>query len=129
MKQVIQEIKENKIYKTITESKVFKALVKFYNYGNVKYVLFLYLVAFLLCFYTLATNSFTLPLSGDFVLQEIPFYYNGYDDWWTYITTGEFVMWDENTNLGVNNIGANSFYYLLNIFFLPTILVPSLTLK
>lgn len=124
MKQVIQEIKEYKIYKKITESKVFKALVKFYNYGNVKYVLFLYLVAFLLCFYTLATNSFTLPLSGDFVLQEIPFYYNGYDDWWTYITTGEFVMWDENTNLGVNNIGANSFYYLLNIFFLPTILVP-----
>ena len=70
------------------------------------------------------TNMFTIPLGGDFVLQEIPFYYNGYDDYWSAITKGEFVFWDENTNLGVNNIGANSFYYLLDIFFLPTLLVP-----
>ena len=121
---MLTKIKEHIVFKKIVNSKAYLLLNKLYNYGNVKYVLFLYFVAFVLFFNTLLYNQFTIPLNGDFVLQEIPFYYNGYDDWWTYITTGEFVMWDPNTNLGANNIGSNSFYYLLNIFFLPTLLVP-----
>ena len=121
---MLAKIKKINIFQKIINSKAYLLINKFYNYGNVKYVLFLYFVAFVLFFNTLLHNQFTIPLNGDFVLQEIPFYYNGYDDWWMYITTGEFVMWDPNTNLGTNNIGANSFYYLLNVFFLPTLLVP-----
>lgn len=116
--------KEREVNNGFKNSKIYLFLKKIYNHKNVKYVLFLYLVS-LFCFgITLINNYFTLPVNGDFVLQEIPFYYNGYDDWWTFIKTGKFVFWDENTNLGMNNIGANSFYYLLNIFFLPTLLVP-----
>ncbi len=88
------------------------------------YVVFLYVIAFLAFFNTLANNSFVIPVSGDFVIQEIPFYFNGYDDWWTALKTGHFPLWDESAMLGVNNIGANSFYYLFNIFFLPTLLFP-----
>lgn len=88
------------------------------------FIIFMYLVAFTMFFYTLIRNQFTIPVSGDFVLQEIPFYFNGYDDWWTFFTTGKFVLWDDSGMLGVNNIGANSFYYLFNPFFLVLLIVP-----
>lgn len=90
----------------------------------VGFIAFLYVICFLMFFVTLVRNSFTIPISGDFTLQEIPFYFNGYDDWWTAITTGEFVLWDDSGMLGVNNIGANSFYYLFNPFFLVLLFVP-----
>lgn len=90
----------------------------------VRYVCFLYVVCFAMFIYTLIRNQCTIPVSGDFTLQEIPFYFNGYDDWWHAITTGEFVMWDDSAFLGVNNIGANSFYYLFNPFFLVLLIFP-----
>ena len=120
-----EKITNSKIYQKVIKSETYNDVKNYLGrHTNVKYVLFLYMIAFLLFAITLINNQFTIPLGGDFVLQEIPFYYNGYDDWWTYLTKGEFVFWDENTNLGANNIGSNSFYYLLNIFFLPTLLVP-----
>lgn len=119
-----EKVKTNKYYQKFINSKFYSLLKRFIEHKNVKYVLFLYFVSFCLFAYTLINNYFVIPLSGDFYLQEIPFYYNGYDDWWSYLKSGEFVFWDENTNIGVNNIGSNSFYYLLNIFFLPTLLVP-----
>ena len=88
------------------------------------FIVFSYVVVFLMFFIVLVRNSFTIPVSGDFTLQQIPFYYNGYDDWWASITSGQFVMWDDSGMLGVNNIGANSFYYLFNPFFLVLLLVP-----
>lgn len=90
----------------------------------VTYVFLLYVVAFLTFGYTLIRNSFVIPISGDFVIQEIPFYFNGYDDWKEAFATGHFPLWDDSAFLGVNNIGANAFYYLFNIFFLPTLLLP-----
>jgi hypothetical protein len=78
------------------------------------------------CFYAFALvgNLFTVPLSGDYVLQQIPFYLNGYDDWWHFFRTGEFLLWDHSTYLGSNYIGSNSFYYYLNPFFLPILIFP-----
>ncbi len=90
----------------------------------VRFIVFMYLAAFTMFAYTLVRNSFTIPIGGDFTLQQIPFYFNGYDDWWHALTTGEFVMWDDSGFLGVNNIGANSFYYLFNPFFLILLIVP-----
>lgn len=77
---------------------------------------FLFVVAVVFFFNILIHNSLSLPLSGDYSLQQIPFYTNGYDDWWKFLKTGEFPMWDYSTYLGVNNIGSNTFYYLLNPF-------------
>ena len=88
------------------------------------FFVFMYSIAFVMFFYTLIRNQFTIPVSGDFTLQEIPFYFNGYDDWWTFFKTGQFVLWDDSAMLGVNNIGANSFYYLFNPFFLVLLIVP-----
>ena len=88
------------------------------------YFLFLFGLAFIMAIDVLLIESFTIPLGGDYVQQQIPFYTNGYDDWWHFLKTGEFPLWDSNTVLGVNNIGANSFYYFLNPFFLPILLCP-----
>ena len=82
------------------------------------------LTAFFCFATTYFTNMFTIPLGGDFVLQEIPFIFNGYDDWKYFFKTGEFVLWDTSGFLGVNNIGANQFYYLTSPWFLIYLLFP-----
>ena len=116
IKLITSDIKQK-----LLENKVVKYLVDFYNKVTqntwVTYVIFLYVVGLLVFGYTLVNNSFVIPVSGDFVVQEIPFYYNGYDDWWTAISTGKFPLWDEQAILGVNNIGANSFYYLFLYYY------------
>jgi uncharacterized membrane protein YfhO len=88
------------------------------------YVAYLTITGLLFFAFALINNVFTVPLSGDYVLQQIPFYLNGYDDWWHFLTTGEFPLWDASTYLGSNNIGSNAFYYLTNPFFLPILLFP-----
>ncbi len=97
---------------------------KLFSHSWFSYVFLLYIVAFIAFGYTLLNNKMVIPVSGDFVIQEIPFYFNGYDDWWTALRTGHFPLWDESGMLGVNNVGANAFYYLFNIFFLPALLFP-----
>jgi uncharacterized membrane protein YfhO len=89
-----------------------------------RYVLYLIMVGVLFYGVALVSNAFTIPLSGDYVMQQIPFYYNGYDDWWHFFKTGEFVLWDSSTYLGSSNIGSNSFYYYMNPFFLPILIFP-----
>ena len=88
------------------------------------YFWFLVLVGILFYCSSLFINWFTTPFTGDYTSQEFAFYTNGYDDWWHFFTTGEFVLFDTNTFLGVNNIGANSFYYLFSPFFMPILLCP-----
>lgn len=89
-----------------------------------KFVIYLFVIAILFFIYPLFTEQFTIPLGGDYTQQQIPFYTNGYDDWWNFIKTGQFPLWDSNTFLGANNIGSNAFYYSLNPFFLPILLFP-----
>ncbi len=74
--------------------------------------------------YSLFTEYWTVPYGGDYTQQQIPLYYNGYDTWMTFFKTGEFVLWDNNVFLGVDNIGSNSFYYLFDPFFFPVLLFP-----
>ncbi|HMM00180.1 MAG TPA: YfhO family protein [Bacilli bacterium] len=88
------------------------------------YAIFLTVLAIAYFSSALFSNLWTVPLGGDYTQQTIPFYTNGYDDWWHFITTGEFPLWDSSTNLGVNNIGSNAFYYALNPFFLPILIFP-----
>ena len=88
------------------------------------YFVFLTLLGVLFFATSLFVNYFTTPFTGDYCMQQFAFYTNGYGDWWHFLTTGEFVLYDTNTFLGVNNIGSNSFYYLFDPFFLPILLVP-----
>ena len=88
------------------------------------YILVTAVIAFSYFGFVLITEQFTIPLGGDFTQQQIPFYTNGYDDWWRFIKTGQFPLWDSNTFLGASNVGSNSFYYAMNPFFFPILLFP-----
>lgn len=106
--------------------KPFLEKIKFLTNINSLFYYFWFLVLVGVLFYctSLFVNCFTTPFTGDYTSQEFAFYTNGYDDWWHFFTTGEFVLFDTNTFLGVNNIGANSFYYLFSPFFMPILLCP-----
>jgi uncharacterized membrane protein YfhO len=69
-------------------------------------------------------NGLTLPINGDYILQQLHFYYEGYDAYWSFFTTGEFPMWSYRGFLGVNYFAANTFYYLTSPFIIPMLLVP-----
>ncbi len=88
------------------------------------YIISLFIIAILFFSSSLFKESFTIPFGGDFTQQQLQFYINGYDDYWSFFKTGQFPLWDTNTFLGVNNIGSNAFYYALNPFFLPILLFP-----
>ena len=88
------------------------------------YFLFLLVVGVLFFATSLFINYFTTPFTGDYTSQQFAFYTNGYDDWWHFFKTGEFVLYDTNTYLGADNIGSNSFYYLFDPTFLPILFVP-----
>lgn len=84
----------------------------------------LVLIANLCFFYTWVTHSFTVPLGGDYTLQEMTFIYNGYDDWHEFFRTGSFPTWDRSVFLGIDQVGGNSFYYLFDPFFLMLLIFP-----
>lgn len=95
----------------------------FRNPGDKMKCFYLLFIVANLCFiYTWLNHSFTVPLSGDYSLQEMTFIFNGYDDWHYFFRTGEFPQWDRSVFLGIDNIGGNSFYYLFDPFVL--ILLP-----
>ena len=86
---------------------------------------YLLFVVGILCFiYTWVTHDFTIPLGGDYTLQEMTFLFNGYDDWHEFFQTGHFPNWDYSVFLGIDNIGGNSFYYLFSPFFLILLIFP-----
>ena len=88
------------------------------------YFVFLLLVGVVFLATSLFTNYFTTPYNGDYNTQQYAFYLNTYDDWWHFIKTGSFRLYDTNTYLGVNNIGSNSFYSLTDPFFFLVLIFP-----
>ena len=97
----------------------------FLHPGEAMKTVYLLTVVGLCCFgYTWVTHSFTVPLGGDYTLQEMTFLFNGYDDWHTFFRTGVFPTWDRSIFLGVDQVGANSFYYLFDPFFLIMLIFP-----
>ncbi len=88
------------------------------------YVLTLIGVGFAFFGYALMSQKFTTPYGGDFAQQTYQFYYNFYDDWWTFFTTGQFPFYDSNTFLGADNIFANTYYGLFSPFTFPILFVP-----
>lgn len=122
---LIKQKTENYLNQFVTYSKkkateIYQA---FRNPGDKMKCFYLLMIVANLCFiYTWINNSFTVPLSGDYSLQEMTFIFNGYDDWHYFFRTGEFPQWDRSVFLGIDNIGGNSFYYLFDPFVL--ILLP-----
>lgn len=88
------------------------------------HVLLLIVVGFGFFAYALITQHFSIPFSGDFSQQAFQFYYNFYDDWWTFFNTGKFPFYDANTFIGTDNVLANTYYGLFSPFTFPILLFP-----
>lgn len=84
----------------------------------------LLVVSILIFAYTLVCYSFTVPLSGDGYLQSQTMPFQMYDIWHKFLRNGHFSLWDSSTGLGVNTVGADSFYALFSPFTLITIIFP-----
>ena len=79
----------------------------------------------LLCFSLRAAfNDFTMPMSGDYVLQSYAFYAQGYEVFWDFIKTGEYPLFDFSNYLGANYLGTQSFYYVYSPLFYLLCLCP-----
>lgn len=72
------------------------------------------------------SNGFTLPMNGDYCLQQLHFYCEAHDAIWHFFKTGEIVMWSSSGFLGVNYFAANTFYYLSSPFLIPFIFTPKI---
>ena len=110
--------------------KVFKSILNFYKrHEYLRVFTIVWIASFLIFLPEAIHNGLALPINGDYSLQQLHFYVEGRDAFWTFITTGEFKMWSYQGFLGSNYFAANTFYYLtspfsLPIYFLPEILVP-----
>ena len=105
--------------------KLYKRINKFITKRELlKVSLYLFGFVFLTFAVQSVPNGLTLPMNGDYVLQQLHFYFEGYDAFWTFFTTGEFPLWSYRGMLGVNYFAANTFYYLTSPFMLPMLLVP-----
>ena len=79
-------------------------------------------VCFFCFIFTWVRYDATVPLGGDYSMQSMTFIFDAYDDWHTFFRTGNFPQWDRTIFLGVDNVGANAFYFLFNPYLL--ILLP-----
>jgi len=85
---------------------------------------FTFLVGFFLFAIEAVPNGLTLFINGDYSLQSLSFYADGYTKMWRFFDTGEFPMFDYSNLFGENYIGSQSFYYLGSPFFWLLLLVP-----
>ena len=65
---------------------------------------FTFLVGFFLFAIEAIPNGLTLFLNGDYSLQSLSFYADGYTKMWNFIKTGEFPMFDYSNLFGENYI-------------------------
>lgn len=115
---------------SITEKHEFKKTLKekfgfLFNIHSLFYFVLLLIGVGLAFFgYALLTEHFTTPFSGDYSQQAFAFYFNFYDDWWTFFRTGKFPFFDTNTFIGADNVFANTYYGLFSPFTFPILFFP-----
>ena len=95
------------------------------------FVLFTIVVGFLWCIFGLATNNFSSAFNWDYSHQYLPFAQSYHDTWRHFFTTGEFILYDNVTFIGSDNIGANAYYglfdpFMILISFFPRSAVPQM---
>ena len=103
-----------------------KAKVFYSKHEYFKIFSMLFAVTFLVFLPFSITNGFTLPMNGDYCLQQLHFYCEAHDAIWHFFKTGEIVMWSSTGFLGVNYFAANTFYYLSSPFLIPFIFTPKI---
>ena len=100
--------------------------------SNFYFFIFVTVIGTVFFGWMLLENSLTEMVNWDYTHQFIPLYYHNYDLWKSFFSTGQFVLYDTDIFVGLDNIGANSFYSLFDPFVIilvifPRDLVPNMT--
>jgi uncharacterized membrane protein YfhO len=88
------------------------------------FFVFIFLLGIAWMGYSVFFNSGTQLYGWDYSSQFTQLGYDFWDCWHTFFTTGEFVYYDSQTFLGVDNIGSNTYYGLFDPFLFLTNLFP-----
>ena len=108
--------------------KLISGIKKFFNklYQNeyVRVFAIIFILGFIFFGTTAINNGFTMGFNGDYTLQTLAFYSDGYTKIWNFLKTGEFPMFDYSNFLGMNYFGTASFYYLTSPFYYLLLLCP-----
>ena len=108
-------IKVNKMKAFLIKTK--QILYKIYKNEYFRAFALIYLFGFISFSVCAIAENFTLPLSGDYVLQTYAFYSQGYKVFWEFIKTGQYPLFDFSNFLGANYLGTQSFYYVFSPLF------------
>jgi len=92
--------------------------------SNLIFAVCVFLLSMLWCVFVLFANKFAIMFGWDYSSQYITFYYGYWDIWRQFFKTGEFVLVDFSTYLGVDNIGSNAYYGLFDPFVIALTLFP-----
>lgn len=121
MKELYLKLKTKYFDKFIEKAKAFYSKHEYFR---------VFSMIFAACFFVFLPfsffNGFTLPMNGDYVLQQLHFYCEAHDAIWHFFKTGEIVMWSSSGFLGVDYFSANTFYYLSSPFLIPFIFTPKI---
>ncbi len=84
----------------------------------------IFILGFIFFGYKALNNGLTMAFNGDYTLQTLAFYSDGYNKIWNFLRTGEFPLFDYSNFLGMNYFGTASFYYLTSPFYYLLLLCP-----
>ena len=101
-----------------------KLIAKLYQNEYVRVFAIIFILGFIFFGTTAINNGFTMGFNGDYTLQTLAFYSDGYTKIWNFLKTGEFPMFDYSNFLGMNYFGTASFYYLTSPFYYLLLLWP-----
>lgn len=108
--------------------KIINGFKSFFNKVSKNEYVRVFAIIFILGFVFFGTtalnNGLTMSFNGDYTLQTLAFYSDGYNKIWEFLRTGEFPMFDYSNFLGMNYFGTASFYYLTSPFYYLLLLFP-----
>lgn len=88
------------------------------------FVLLLVVTCFGWALACISGNNFSQMFGWDYSSQFVPFAFEIYDDWHTFLRTGQFPLYSYSIFLGTDNIGSNSYYGLFDPFVVVLIFFP-----
>lgn len=121
MKEIYLKLKSKYFDPFIEKAKVFYSKHEYFRVFSM-----IFCVSFFVFLPFSIFDGFTLPMNGDYCLQQLHFYCEAHDAIWHFFKTGEIVMWSSSGFLGVNYFAANTFYYLSSPFLIPFIFTPKI---
>lgn len=97
---------------------------KLYKNEYIRVFSFIFILGFIFFGTTALGNGLTMSFSGDYELQTLALYTDGYTKIWSFLKTGEFPMYDFSNAFGHDYVAGAAFYYLTSPIYYLLLLFP-----